>query len=245
MAIPEVNVQNYVRARESPRPLVCEAGLLLIGLVPLLELWHRVCDLIAVSASDGQRLEPEEPIAVPEEPIAVPVNFLVRDALQVFIDELHRPEGATIPLLQSSKNLGKVLPSGFEGEVQEVEGKPANLGVVDDAILTRSPIATRSSNGVALEGLEDLLNTSRHSFRGSFVHSALELACLDAVLVEVLENLVGVPITSMRTQSSLRQENDLLKKLAPLSRVVAISIHDCIMHHAADIVREHCGERGH
>jgi hypothetical protein len=238
MAIPEVNVQNYIRARESPRPLVREAGLLLIGLVPLLELWHRVCDLIAISASDGQRLEPEEPIAVP-------VNFLVRVALQVFIDGLHRPEGATIPLLQSSKNLGKVLPSGFEGEVQEVEGKAANLGVVDDAILTRSPIATHSRNGVALEGLEDLLNTSCYGFRGSFVHSALELACLDAVLVEVLENLVGVPNTSMRTQSSLRQENDLLKKLAPLSRVVAISIHDCIMHHAADIVREHCGECGH
>jgi hypothetical protein len=132
------------------------------------------------------------------------------------------------------KSIGELVFVGPNGPLKLSAGR---------ALLARSSIATHSGNGIALEGLEDLLNTSRHSFRGPFVKSTLQLSCLDAVLVEVLEALVGVPDVIMRLRSSPRREDDLLEDLAPFSRIVAITIHDSIEHHAADIVREHRGER--
>jgi hypothetical protein len=231
-----MSTQDHVRAYKCPRPLVRKTGLVLVGLVPFFELRHRIFDLLTVPTLDGQRREPGEPIAVP-------FNFLVGIALRVGTDGLRRPERTTVPLLKRSKGPGKILPSILEGRVQEVKGQAANMGVVDDAVIARSSIATHSGNGMALKGVENLRNASRHGFRGSFVQSALELACLNAVLVEVLESFVGVPDASMRKRRFPKQD-DLLKILAHFPRVVAIAIHDSIEHHAADVVREHRGERG-
>jgi hypothetical protein len=232
-----MSVQDHVRAHKCRQPLVRKTGLILVGLVPFFELWYRIFDLLAVPTLNGLRREPRVPIAVP-------FNFLVRIALRVGTDGLRRPEGATIPLLERSKDPGQILPAVLEGVVQEVKDEAANLGVADDTVIARSSITTHGGNGIALEGVENLRNARRHSLRGSFVQSALELACLNAMFVEVLESFVGVPEASMRKRPSFRQEGDLPKILAHFSRVVAIAIHNSIEHHAANVVREHRGERG-